>query len=226
MFSSHSQVGKTRVNKVKEGKKRPPKSRELHKKDGLVQYKPRSSVVVKTPDYKVIGQLKEKNVTDLQKLYELQDRLLQEGYTYSEYENYVQEKINADKYYYKNLSDEKLALLNKRYRRITQKDTANFNEREDDRSFKRRQRKLYRAKRKELVDESKRNLINSLFKALSDSKVSGVSRNHDLLSDDPEKWNQTKLCLFLGGRYLESGDKDWANIYNTLNSSERMRVNV
>lgn len=226
MFSSHNQVGKTRVNKVKEGKKRPPKSRELHKKDGLVQYKPRSSVVVKTPDYKVIGQLKKKNVTDLQKLYELQDRLLQEGYTYSEYENYVQEKINADKYYYKNLSDEKLALLNKRYRRLTQKDTAKFNEREDDRSFKRRQRKLYRAKRKELVDESKRNLINSLFKALSDSKVSGVSRNHDLLSDDPEKWNQTKLCLFLGGRYLESGDKNWANIYNTLNSSERMRVNV
>ena len=60
MFSSHSQVGKTRVNKVKEGKKRPPKSRELHKKDGLVQYKPRSSVVVKTPEYKVIGQLKER----------------------------------------------------------------------------------------------------------------------------------------------------------------------
>jgi len=226
MFSSHSQVGKTRVNKVKEGKKRPPKSRELHKKDGLVQYKPRSSVVVKTPEYKVIGQLKEKNVTDLQKLYELQDRLLQEGYTYSEYENYVQEKINADKYYYKNLSDEKIALLNKRYRRLTQKDTGKFNEREDDRNFKRRQRKLYRSKRKELVDESKRNLINSLFKALSDSKVSGVSKNHDLLSDDPEKWDQTKLCLFLGGRYIESGDRDWVNIYNTLSSPERMRVNV
>lgn len=226
MFSSHSQVGKTRVNKVKEGKKRPPKSRELHKKDGLVHYKPRSSVVVKTPEYKVIGQLKEKNVTDLQKLYELQDVLLKEGYTYGEYEKCVQEKINADKYYYKNLSDEKLALLNKRYRRLTQKDTGNFNEREDDRTFKRRQRKLYRSKRKELVDESKRNLINSLFKALSDSKVGGVSRNHDLLSDEPDKWDQTKLCLFLGGRYLESGDKDWANIYNTLNSSERMRVNV
>ena len=46
------------------------------------------------------------------------------------------------------ISDEKLALLNKMYRRLTQKDTAKFNEREDDRTFKRRQRKLYRAKRK------------------------------------------------------------------------------
>lgn len=226
MFSTHAQVGRTRVNKVREGKKRPPKSRELNKKDGLVHYKPRSNIPVPTPEYKVIGQLKQNKVTDLQKLYELQDRLLKEGYSYSEYENYVQEKVNNDKYYYKNLSDEKLALLNKRYRRLTQKDTGKFNEIEDERSFKRGQRKLYRAKRKELVDESKRNLINSLFKALSDSKVSGVSKNHDLLSDDPEKWSQTKRCLFLGGRYLESGDKNWANIYNTLNSPERMRVNV
>ena len=34
-----AQVGKTRVNKIREGNKRPPKGRELNKDDGLVQFK-------------------------------------------------------------------------------------------------------------------------------------------------------------------------------------------
>ena len=66
------------------------------------------------------------------------------------------------------------------------------------------------------MNEEKRKLINQLFKALTDSKVSGVLKDVDLLSDDPERWGNTKSCLFVGGRYIEASDKKWALIYRNL----------
>lgn len=222
MHSSHKQVGRSRVNKVREGKNLPPKSRELNKKDGLVHYRPRSSVIVETNSYKILGQIKKLEVTGIQKLYELQEVLLSDGMTRGEYEDYIQDKINTDKYYYKNLSEENVVELKNRYKRLVQKKNNKYNEIRDKNLFNRKQRKLYREKRRALVNELKRELINSLFKSLGDSKVNGVSRSTSLLSDDPDKWNDTKLCLFLGGRYIESSDKGWTSIYRKLSSCELM----
>lgn len=216
MYCPHKQVGRTRVNKIREGKKQPPKSRELNKKDGLAHYRPRSSVKLPTSKYKVVGQLKKSKVTGLDKLYNLQKELLLEDYTCREYEDYVQDKINDDKYYYKNLSQKNLILLHKMYRRLVQKKNNEYNERGDEIIFNRKQRKLYREKRRGLMNEEKRKLINQLFKALTDSKVSGVIKDVDLLSDDPDRWDDTKLCLFVGGRYIEASDKKWALIYRKL----------
>ena len=218
MYCSNKQVGRSRVNKIKEGKKRPPRSRELNKKDGLAHYKPRSSVKVCTNKYKVVGQLKKSNVTALDKLYNIQKDLLSEDYTFGEYEKYVQDKINNNKYYYKNLSQDNLILLHKRYQQLIKKKTNEYNERGDEMEFNRRQRKLFRKKKREIMNNIKRELINDLFKSITDSKVSGVTKNVEFLSNDPEKWNETKLCLFLGGKYIESSDKKWSGIYKKLTS--------
>ena len=216
MYCPNKQVGRTRVNKIREGKKLPPKSRELNKKDGLAHYRPRSSVKLPTSKYKVVGQLKKSKVTGLDKLYGLPKELLSEDYTCREYEDYVQDKINDEKYYYKILSQEEVVLLHKRYRRLVQQKNNEYNERGDEIIFNRKQRKLYREKRRGLMNEEKRKLINQLFKALTDSKVSGVIKDVDLLSDDPDRWDNTKLCLFVGGRYIEASDKKWALIYRKL----------
>ena len=52
-------------------------------------------------------------------------------------------------------------------------------------------------------------LISELFKEMKKSNTIGITRNPELLSDDPEKWNTTKLYLFTGGRYLEGADQAW-----------------
>ena len=122
MYQNHTQVGRTRVNKIREGKKNPPGSKELYKRDGLTHVRPRSSISNDIPQYKVVGQIKKKNVTGMDKLYSLQKDLLMDGLSLEEYKDYVQDKINNGKYYYKNLSVKDVASLNKRYRRLLQEE--------------------------------------------------------------------------------------------------------
>jgi hypothetical protein len=224
MFASNSQVGRTRVNKIREGKKRPPKSRELNVDDHLVHIKPRSSIEIPKNKYKVIGQLPKKNVTGVDKLMQLQQKLVNEGYSVGDYKDYIQEKINNDKYYYKTLSDEDISKLHKRYRLLVQKRDNQYNKLGDEKRMNRKQRKLYREKRKNLVDERKRELINKLFVEINRSNAGGITHNCNLLKDDPDNWNNTKMFLFIGGKYIESYDKAWIDIYSKIVSPNTSNI--
>mgnify|MGYP006087247447 CR=1 FL=1 len=190
MFNNHSQVGKTRVNKVREGRK----NRNTH-----VQYK-------KT------------NTTALDKLFLLHNELCKSGLNPGEYKNYVQEKVNNDKHYYKNISDEDVTKLNNRYKRLFQNNNNKVNKRRDEIDFSRNKKRNFREKKNKLVFEKKRELINGLFKEIKKSNSSGITQNPELLSSNPDSWNTTKLLLFTGGQYLEGTDKNWVQIYQKIES--------
>ena len=218
MYQNNSQVGRTRVNKIREGKKNPPGPKELYKKDGLQHIRPRSSISNEIPQYKVIGQIKEKNVTAMDKLYVLQNDLLKEGLSLEEYKDYVQNKINKDKYYYKNLTVKDIASLNQRYRRLLQKEESKYTSIGEIKRFNRRQRSLYRQKRKVVMDAKKTELIEELYSCMKRSKSIGNLKGTDILSTNPDNWSRTKKLLFSGGRYLESQDSEWSPVYQKLNS--------
>ena len=218
MYQNNSQVGRTRVNKIREGKKNPPGPKELYKKDGLQHIRPRSSVSIDIPQYKKVGQIKDKKITAMDKLYHLQDELFLEGLTLDEYKDYVQDKINSEKYYYKNLSVKNVAELNKRYRRLVMKKENEYRMIGEKKELKRRQNKLFRQKRKKGMDQRKHELIDNLFKFMKKSKSIGHIKDTSILSTNPDDWLRTKTSLFSGGRYLDSNDKDWGIIYQRLNS--------
>ena len=69
-----------------------------------------------------------------------------------------------------------------------------------------------------MILEKKEILIKELFRNMKKSNTIGVLKNTDSLSTDPEKWNETKFVLFSGGRYIESHDKGWVNIYRKITS--------
>ena len=50
------------------------------------------------------------------------------------------------------------------------------------------------------------------MKANNFSKVELIYSN----KIEPENWNNTKLYLFTGGRYIESHDKEWVDIYEKI----------
>jgi len=224
MFASDSQVGKTRVNKVSEGKKRPPKGRELNKCDGLEKLKKRSSIPVKKNNYRKVGNVKQHSVTGFQKLLELQDIFLKEEMSFNEYQNYTQEKINNDHFYYVNLSDKQTSELLQRYTRLCQKKNDKNNAIEERHNTSKEFRKQHRSKISDAVREKKREKIDELFKEINRSSSIGVTINTSSLSSDPENWNETKKLLFLGGLYLESYDKKWIDIYNKLESPVRAHL--
>ena len=218
MYQNNSQVGRTRVNKIREGKKNPPRSKELYKKDGLHHIRPRSSISNEIPQYKVVGQLKKSNVTAMDRLYGIQGDLLRDGLSLEEYKDYVQDKINKGKYYYKDLSVKNVASLNQRYRRLLQEDENKYNMIGESKKFNRRQRSLYRQKRKFLMDAKKTELIEELYSCMKRSKSIGHLKGTDILSTNPDNWSRTKKLLFSGGRYLESQDSEWSPVYQKLNS--------
>ena len=80
MFCSNAQMGRTRVNKVREGLK----TKKTH-----VQYK-------------------KNNVTGLDKLFLLQNDLFKEGLDLNEYVDYLTDKIEKKKYYYNGLNSENI----------------------------------------------------------------------------------------------------------------------
>ena len=216
MFASHSQVGRTRVNKVREGKRNPPKSRELNKDDHLEHIRPRSGISIPKRQYKVLGQLPKKSITGFDKLVQLQKDLFREGLTLGEYKNYIQEKVNDDKYYYKNLSEEDVSRLHQRYRLLIQKDKNRYNEIGDEKDMNRKQRKLYREKKRDIVNRQKRGMIQNLIREINKGRSIGTTHRCDFLSDNPDQWNHTKLLLFTGGRYMESHDKGWSEVYSKI----------
>jgi len=188
MYSSHNQVGKSRVSKVREGLKT-KKTHVQHKKN---------------------------NVTGLDKLFLLQKDLFSDGLNLNEYVDYLTDKIDKKSYYYRGLNSDNIDALKKRYGNLIEKENKKYNRIGDEKALNRKRRKQFREKRSKLVCEKRRELIGELFKVMKSSNSVGVLRNTELLSDDPGRWNYTKKFLFSGGRYLETQDKNWINIYRTI----------
>lgn len=188
MFCKDSQVGKTRVNKVSEGKK----SKKTH------------------------VQFKKNNKTGLDKLFLLQNELFKEGLDMDEYVDYITDKINNKKYYYKGLNSDNIDQLKKRYNNLINKDENDFNSRGDDKRLNRERRKKFREKKRTLIYNKKRELIDKLLKNMKSSQSHGITYSPELISNDPEKWRNNKLFLFTGGRYIEIQDTNWVSIYSKL----------
>ena len=196
MYCNHAQVGRTKVNKVREG--------------------------IKTRKTHVQNKRTERTVLD--KLFLLQNELFKDGLTQTEYKNHVQEKVNNDKYYYKKISEEDVSKLNERYAFLIKNENNKVNKRGDEVDFSRNKKKKFREKKNTLQMEKRRELINKLFKEIKKSNSNGVSRNPELLSDDPDKWDTTKLLLFTGGRYLEGSDREWCDIYSKIESPNKANM--
>jgi hypothetical protein len=151
------------------------------------------------------------------KLVSLQGELFKEGYDYHEYEKYIQEKINDDRFYYKLISNDDHQKLLQRFQRLIDKENNKYNEIDDQHNVREKQRRLFRKKRREIIDIKKRDLIESFFKEM---KRSGklVRLNENSSYYDPDSWNHTKKSVFGGNTYLEENDKGWLSIYRKLES--------
>jgi hypothetical protein len=146
----------------------------------------------------------------------------------SDYKDYVQDKINNDMYYYKNLSSDDFDKLKKRYSRMGQSKKNNLNLILSERTRKKRQKKLFKAKKSDMICRQKRCLIDGLFKEFSKSKALGITNSTQFLSSNPDDWNNTKNLLFTGGRYFESQDKGWVICYQKIvsgNSAHLFDIN-
>ena len=188
MYSSHKQVGRSRVNKVREGLK----TKKTH-----VQHKKRK-------------------VTGLDKLFLLQKDLFRDGLNLNEYVEYLTDKIDKKNYYYRGLNSDDIDALKKRYGDLIEKENMEYNRIRDEKALSRKRRKQFREKRRKLVYEKRRELIGELFKHMKSSNSIGVLRNTELLSDDPDRWTETKKTLFSGGRYIETQDKKWNKVYSVI----------
>ena len=116
MFCSNAQMGRTRVNKVREGLK----TKKTH-----VQYK-------------------KNNVTGLDKLFLLQNDLFKEGLDLNEYVDYLTDKIEKKKYYYNGLNSENIEKLKERYEKLIEKENLNYNKIGDEKKLNRKRRKQFR----------------------------------------------------------------------------------
>jgi hypothetical protein len=188
MYCSDKQFGRTRVNQVLEGLK----TKKTH-----VQHK-------KT------------NVTGIDKLFLLQKELFRDGLNLNEYVDYLTDKIQKKNYYYRGLNSDNIDALKKRYGDLIERENMEYNRIGDEKELNRKRRKQFREKKRNMVYEKRKELIRELFKVMKSSNSIGVLRNTALLSDDPDKWNQTKKTLFLGGRHLETQDKEWVYIYKNI----------
>ena len=163
-------------------------------------------------------QMKQKRKeTNLSKLVSLQNVFISQGMRLNEYKNYVQEKINNEKYYYKNMSQEGIDQLYSIYENKLRRKRNALNEMLTEREMNNRQKKLFREKKRNLIFNQKQKMIEALLKELSSLNEIGVSKCIGL-SSDPEKWNQTKRMFFLGGRYIENHDKKWIQLYRKIES--------
>ncbi len=198
MYSRTRQSGRTRVNKVVDGKVL--KSR--HKKT----------------------QPKKDRSTPLTKLYGLQDELFKDGYTLKEYDNYIQEKINKDKYYYTCITEAEVQKLKDRYARLINKEDQHYNAFDYSREMKQKQKKLFREKKKKILHERKQELIHKCIKIFTKtSSAQSFNRVMSKLEDSKEyyynldNWNTTRKMLFgTGGSYLLDTDREWAKLYDLL----------
>lgn len=190
MYRLNPQSGRTRVHKIREGiKQRRAIQTSSKKKQQLTAYD------------KVLG---------------LQRGFMIEGMDLSEYKKYTQEKLNQEKFFYQGLTDENVNNLYTAYEKLLKKDDNTYNAREELREMKRKQRKNFRKKRKEVIDPYKQELIISLFNELGKVSGKGVIKSTSHLSTDPNRWKETKNFLFSGGNYIEDSDKKWTSIYGKL----------
>ena len=199
MYCNDKQTGRTCVNIVSDRKK----TGKTH-----VQHK-----------YKRNGQ-----TSGLDKLYQLQDEFFKGGMSSSDYKDYVQGKINNDMYYYKNLSSDDFDKLKKRYSRMRQTKDNNLNLTLSEMARKKRQKKLFNAKKSDMIYRQKRGLIEGLFKEFSKSKALGITNTTQFLSSNPDDWKNTKNLLFTGGRYFESQDKGWVAVYQKIVSGNNAHL--
>lgn len=190
MFCSDAQVGRTRVNKVRESLKT-KKTHVQHKKD---------------------------NKTGLDKVFLLQNELFKEGLDLDEYMDYITDKIEKKKYFYNGLNSDNIDALKKRYSKLIEKENTRYNQIGDEKRLNRKRRKQFREKKRNLIREKKQSLIDELYKNMKSSQSLGILRNTELLSNDPDRFNNTKLNMFTGTRYIETQDKKWVDIYAKLSS--------
>jgi hypothetical protein len=193
-FPNSVQSGRSRINKVVDGKKNRKYRRE--------------NVVSKT---------------SFEKLRDLQYELFQEGFELEEYKKYVQEKINDDKFHYKRVTQEDIEKLYGNFERLIQKETNKYNEIGDEKKFNRKQRKMFREKRKRVMDEKKTELISELFKELVSSNTVS-SKVIDLHKPDASQWDYIKKNLFPGNSYLLDKDRKWAGIYGLIESMNSAHI--
>lgn len=191
MYSNHSQVGRTRVNKIKESLK----TRKTH------------------------VQNKKTNKTGLDKLFKLQEELFKEGLDADEYNDYIVDKIQNKKYYYSGLTDDNIKSLKKRYGNMIEKENNNYSVIGKNKKLNRKRRKDFKSLKRKIINDKKRELISELLKEMKKANTIGVLRNTDNISTEPDKWIDTKNFLFSGGRYIESHDTNWVNIYRKLSSN-------
>mgnify|MGYP000011616375 FL=1 len=200
MYRYNKQDGRTRVNFVSEAKK----TRKTH-----VQHK-------------------KKKMTGLDKLYGLQNEFFKDGMSISTYKDHVQTGINRSGYYYKNLSSDDFEKLKKRYSRMEQAKKNNLNLTLSERVRKKRQKKLFKEKKSEMISRQKRGMIESVFKYISTSKALGLASSTQFLTSNPDEWNNTKNLLFTGGKYFEKADKEWVTVYHKIvsgNSAHLFDIN-
>ena len=189
MFPVTNQGGRSRVNWVSDSKK----TRKTH-----VQHK-------------------KKTETGKDKLFQLQTQFLKDGMNFLEYEKYIQGKINKDMFYYKNLSQKDVEDLHNRYKSLLQKGTNKYNEIGVQKEMNRRQRKLFREKKKKIIDKQLDGMISKFLNIASNSTALGISKKCNSLPSDPEKWVETKKRIFFGGRYIEKQDREsWVETYRKI----------
>ena len=190
MFCNDSQAGRSRVSKVREGLKT-NKTHVQHKKN---------------------------KKTGLDKIFLLQNELFKEGLDLDEYVEYLTDKIKKKKYFYNGLNSDNIDALKKRYSKLIEKEQSRYNQIGNEKLLNRKRRKQFREKKRNMIREKKESLINELYKNIKGSQSVGILRNTEFLSSDPDNFNNTKLNLFTGSRYIETQDKKWVEIYAKLSS--------
>ena len=199
--------GRTRVNKVVEGKK--------HKNN----HKNKNKNKNKTTHFK--------------RLCNLQNQLFSEGYTQGEYNKYIQEKVNKDMFHYKNISQEDFETLKKRYALLLKKENNKYNEIEDTREMKAKQKKLFKEKKHNLINEKKLELMKEFYKELGKTKTGEAFnriRNNVKNTfnasyyEDVTQWDSIRKAIFPGVGFIIGEDSKWATIYDKL--TERPRSNI
>ena len=186
MYNNHKQMGRSRVNWKHDSKK----TRKTH------------------------VQQKKINITQMDKHYSMQRQFIKDGMNFLQYKNYIQEKINNNMFYYRKLSEEDVSKLHQRYRRLVQEEDNKVNELLEYRKRNKRQKKLFKEKKRVIIDEQKSKMIDQLLK---------VMNKRDILTSDVNAWTRIKKLLFSGG-YIEKGDEKWSEIYRKIVSPVSARL--
>ena len=126
MYSNHKQVGRSRVNWMRD-------SKNIRKTN---------------------VQKKKINVTQMDQHYSMQRQFVKDGMNFLQYKDYIQEKINNNMFYYRNLSEENVSKLHQRYRRLIQERDNKVNELLEYRMRNRRKQKLFKDKKKDIITKA------------------------------------------------------------------------